>query len=451
MTRTFRARRFVALAGALSLGAGLLAACSSGSAGDDTSSPADTSTSASDTPAVEPADTLTLTSGYAAGDATGNFLDDAVAAFTAKTGIKVDVLPVAWDDLTDTVESNAAAGELTDLYTLNFADQAKQLVEDGALVDVSQYIKDWGIDQYLQDDATASWTENGKIGGFPYGAFYWPIWWNMDVLSKAGITAVPTTTDELIADAAKIRAAGLQPIGIDGADWGGSGFFWMMLQAYVPADEIQDLMANGGFADSADAVKGFDMIGKLRDAGVFVDNAEGFKNSEVQTEFFAGNLAAAHLGSWAYTQATDAGMDVSKIQLGGFPVPSDGVYDKPLALRGGGNGWMMSSAAAEDPARTAAVEEFIKFLYQPEQLQSWVGTYNQFSAATADAIGDVTPDNPLNLYSATELADTVDFAQLHDLYVKPGVDPTPEISWFLGTKGATGAELAARYDALYQD
>ena len=109
MTRTFRARRFVALAGALSLGAGLLAACSSGSAGDDTSSPADTSTSASDTPAVKPADTLTLTSGYAAGDATGNFLDDAVKAFTEKTGELSAVKDAVADSTAPAVLKSVAA------------------------------------------------------------------------------------------------------------------------------------------------------------------------------------------------------------------------------------------------------------------------------------------------------------------------------------------------------
>lgn len=437
------ALRGVATVGVLAL----LAACSGGG------EPADPDTTAGGGDgAIEPADTITLTSGYASnGGGQPQWLEETIASFEEETGITVEVEEVPWADIVHVIESAAVAGDTTDLYTQNFTSEFWPYFEEGVLADTKEYLDDWGISDLLEGDALNQWTTpDGVVGGIPYLSFYWPMWWNLDLLEQAGIDEPPATIDELIADSAKLRDAGIQPVSIDGNDWGGVGFTWLMSQLYTGHDVEADLMTNGGFADNADAVKGFDLIGQLRDAGVFIDNAAGYSNSESVTAFIEGKAAGGFFGSWAYDQVVDAGVDPTRIALTGFPLPEGSAYDKPIALRGGNNGYFMSQKAADDPAKVAAIELFVKHLFAPEVLQAWVGTYSQFSPATLEAIGGAKSDKVLNNYTSNELPEKVDFAALHDLYVKSGIFPIPEVAWFLGTPGATGMEMAEKYDALYQ-
>jgi multiple sugar transport system substrate-binding protein len=446
MTWTTRGLRGIALVAAL----GLLAACSGGGGEGE---PSSGGTSQGGDGGVEPASTITLTSGFASnGGGQPQWLEETIASFKEKTGITVEVEEVPWADIVHVIESAAVAGDTTDLYTQNFVSEFWPYYDEGVLADTGQFLKDWGISDLLEPDALDQWTTpDGVVGGIPYLSFYWPMWWNTDLLEQAGIDAPPVTTDELIEDAAKLRAAGIQPVAIDGNDWGGVGFTWLMSQLYTGHDVEADLMANGGFADNPDAVKGFDLVGQLRDAGVFIDNAAGYSNAETVTAFIEGKAAAGFFGSWAYDQVVDAGMDPAKIALTGFPLPEGSAYDKPVALRGGNNGFFMSQKAADDPAKVEAIKLFVQHLFSPEVLQAWVGTYSQFSPATQEAVGGAKSDKALNNYTSNELPNLVDFAALHDLYVKSGVFPIPEVAWFLGTPGATGQEMAEKYDALYQE
>ena len=50
-------------------------------------------------------------------------------------------------------------------------------------------------------------------------------WYNKALFTKAGITAPPTTWDELLADVGKLKDAGITPIALGGKDkW--PGMFW---------------------------------------------------------------------------------------------------------------------------------------------------------------------------------------------------------------------------------
>ena len=55
------------------------------------------------------------------------------------------------------------------------------------------------------------WQVDGKQYGVPYSFGIVGFWYSKDLFAKAGITAPPTTMDELNADIAKLKAAGITP------------------------------------------------------------------------------------------------------------------------------------------------------------------------------------------------------------------------------------------------
>ena len=55
---------------------------------------------------------------------------------------------------------------------------------------------------------------DGKKYGVPFDFGIVGFWYNKDLFSQAGITAPPTTWDELLADVGKLKAAGIAPIAL---------------------------------------------------------------------------------------------------------------------------------------------------------------------------------------------------------------------------------------------
>jgi len=64
----------------------------------------------------------------------------------------------------------------------------------------------------------SGWTVGGKVYGLPYTGGIEGIYYNKDLFTKAGISAPPTTLDELNADITALKAAKITPIALGGQD-----------------------------------------------------------------------------------------------------------------------------------------------------------------------------------------------------------------------------------------
>ena len=67
---------------------------------------------------------------------------------------------------------------------------------------------------------------DGKQYGIPYDLHVVGFWYRKDLFQQAGISAPPTTVDELNADVAKLKAAGITPISIGSKDRWPDAFWW---------------------------------------------------------------------------------------------------------------------------------------------------------------------------------------------------------------------------------
>ncbi|MCZ7536120.1 MAG: extracellular solute-binding protein [Acidimicrobiia bacterium] len=148
----------------------------------------------------------------------------------------------------------------------------------------------------------------------------------MEILGKSG-ASIPTTVEELIATAKKVRAAGFQPLATGGNDWTGFSLFTLITQTRITHDGWSSFTRRGRFSANPDFVEGVRLFTRLRDEGVFIDNAEGL-NFDTQNEaFFSGKAAMLHGGSWSFGDLPKE--MAGKVELGGFPLPEGSPLAKP--------------------------------------------------------------------------------------------------------------------------
>ena len=389
-------------------------------------------------------DEISVMTRYTAATPEGQAFQRQVDAFTAKTGIKVDVQE-GGESLDDSYETSLAAGKEPDVVSINLFDKTTGWLENGATVDVTKYVDEWGLKDKIEPEALAQWTNaDGQVQGFPYSGFSWPVWYNTELLTQAGITAPPATIDELIADAQTLRAAGIGPMAVGGSDWSGQKLFMQIVQQYMPPEQAQTLFAEGGYCDSPEAMQGIDLFIRLRDAGVFVDDVQGYTADLMNTDFYTGKVAIMPAGSWAFGNTPEA--ERSNIVLGGLPVPTGGQYSEPTAYRGyTGSGWWISPTGE---GKLDTVQQFITSFYDPAVVADFVGSGNLVPAAILD--DPSAAKNPLLKTAITDLPDTVDFAVMPDIYVPGTVNNTvTQATAAAYGPGTSSQDICAGMDQAY--
>ena len=387
---------------------------------------------------------ITILSSMTSGSATGDQMAKTVAAFEAASGIDVEVEEINNDDVDQVFEASALAGEEADIVILNLTPSSADWLPNGLVVDVSQYFDEWGFKDRLQPAAVDYWTNDNGMNGFPFLGFNWPIWYNMDLLKKAGVDKVPATFDELVAAAKALRAAGIQPFVLGGKDWTAQNFITWVGQQYIPPEKAGEVFSGGKWCD-ADVVKGLDLLGKMRDEGVFVDNVAGYTADQMTSTYFTGGAAMMPSGSWAYTNTPPEIAAVT--ELAGFPVPDGGHYTLPTAYNGFNTGFFITKRGAEN---ADAIKQFFQYLYTPDVLKTWVSDASQVLAVTGDSVAGAKSDAPLVVKGSQVTDSNTAYMLLPDSYLPDNTDWGPTIaSEFLGQTGTTGADLCQKLEAQY--
>lgn len=397
------------------LAAGCGGSTGSGSPGATGVTPQSSSGTASSACGSEKA-TLTVLHSLTGADTKAAPAKDAFAGF-AKLCPNITVEATGLPDIAAVqlqYETAKLAGNEPDIIFSNLFAKSTSWLKNGATIDVAPLIDQWGLKSLLDPVALGQWTtSDGQVQAFPYEGFTWPVWYNKSILKKAGIGDIPKTTDELIADAAKIRAAGLQPLVVGGKDWSGNKLFSLIIQTMLSDKDAIDLFTNGNWGDPKVRVA-IDLFTKLRDAGVFADNVEGLTVDNMDAEFRSGKAAIVHAGSWGYAALPAA--EASNVVLGGFPLPTGSVRDKPVAYADFTDiaFWISPNGAKKLDAARA----FIAYMYRPEVMGNFVEKAGVLMAVPSDKVEfDKSKLNTLYVQAATDLPGKATTVVLSDRYV----------------------------------
>ena len=166
---------------------------------------------------ADSAETLVYWSMWEATEPQGQAIQAAVDAYTAETGVKVDLQFKGRTGIREGLQPALDAGTKIDLFD----------------EDIDRVNSAWG--KYLMDLETLATANNyeetanagliaacreaggGTLKSIPYQPNVFGFFYNVDLFEQAGITTVPATWDELLDCCSKLKAAGITPMTMDDA------------------------------------------------------------------------------------------------------------------------------------------------------------------------------------------------------------------------------------------
>ncbi|MFE3517137.1 ABC transporter substrate-binding protein [Streptomyces sp. NPDC059166] len=358
-------------------------------------------------------------------------------------GLRVKNL-VNGDDLPQVYETSRLARKEPDVVMVNLYDKTLAWTDVGATVDVKGYLDDWGLRDRVLPQALKEWTDDkGRLRAFPYFATNWPVAFNTHLLDRAGVGSVPTTGDQLIGAARKLRAKGIAPVTVGGNDWTGQKLLAQIIQTFLTQDEARQVYTTGDFSGSRGAREGIDYFVSLRDAGVFADKAQGLTSDTMTTQYNTEQAAvqSAMSSALAKVPARTAG----HTEVGGWPLAPGASHGKPTILR---SYTLVAFWISPNGVRKLEqVEKFIRFMYRPETVSRFITESGRDMALVTDT---VSKDFPL-VADAQRLGDSVGQVLLPDLYVPPtATQPLITATSTAFTRGKSAAAVRSALESAYR-
>jgi len=191
---------------------------------------------------------------WAESDAPGanNWLKKQVALYEkAHPKVKISVVTQSTDTLTSAFTTAAQTKSGPDIATQWATLPTLSPAWAGATVPISDYVPASETKNWI---STAENLWQGKIWAMPQYLIGIPFVWNKQLFKKAGLNPnkAPKTWADFLADAKKLKAAGITPFGMGNKDGYGGAWFFSLIgkQNLNSINELKDAMI--GKADFAD-------------------------------------------------------------------------------------------------------------------------------------------------------------------------------------------------------
>jgi raffinose/stachyose/melibiose transport system substrate-binding protein len=238
-------------------------------------------------------------------------------------------------------------------------------VEAGVLEDLTPAMQ--GYKDNLAPAAVAAFTVDGKIYGVPHAQSQVGFMVNKELMAKGGVDPSKVKTwDDLLDAVKKLKAAGVTPIVVGGADKWPLHFYWTNLAVRLGGKagfEAALKGENGGFAGET-FLKSGELFKQLVDLQPFQTGFLGFKNPQAVGSFGDGKAAMIlAISSFYHTQKALAAdkKGISDDNIAWFDFPSaPGGKGEPTDTLGGINGWLVTKGAPKEAAA------FVKHFVSPE-------------------------------------------------------------------------------------
>ena len=287
----------------------------------------------------------------------------------ANDTVDLNIEIVSWNDIYSVVSTRIQSKQQPDILNISgFADY----VADDLLMKAEDYtspdVKSKIIPSFWESNAI-----DGTVWALPILASCRSLFCNMDLLSEAGITAPPTTWDEVLTACEAVKAKhgdSVVPWGLDiSTDEGQAAFSyysWNFGGGYLDA--------SGNWAlNSAENVKAVEYIKQLIDSGYCNSAPYTDTRYPLQDAFSAGTLAMM-IGPMNMVSA-DSTVNYQSVNIPGKGVGL-GVCDQLMVFK--------KDDVKDQDARTAAIRAFFDFFYNCERYSDYM-VYEGFLPATSDS------------------------------------------------------------------
>lgn len=296
MSMSRNMRKNVAVVSALTL-AGALAACSTGSGDSATSGSSDAS---GDRVTIEVWD-------YEGQGVSNDAMNAAVAAFeAANPGIKVNRTSFAFGDLSKSIVQGGVGGEVPDVAIIDTVDN-QNFASLGLLADITDATADMKDEFY--EGPWSSTQLDGKTYGLPMNSNNLALFYNKTMFEAAGITAAPTTWDELATTAKALATDGKAGLAISGVK-NEQGTFQVLPFVWQTGGDVENYDVAG--AEALTYLKG------LIDSGAVSSAVANYTQEDARTQFTTSQTAMMVNGPWEISNLADVDFewDVAPLPVG---------------------------------------------------------------------------------------------------------------------------------------
>lgn len=310
--------------------------------------------------------TLNFPSIWVGTDSKATVFGEMVAAFNEEYAGKAKVIIEEQTDYQayrDKVRTMITAGTAPDLFSMNGGTfKPEELAASGKLMDFAPYLvgTEWGS-RYTEGTLSDA-TDNGKIFSIPFESAVFGVYYNTELLEKAGYQEFPQTYDELLVMAEALKAQGIIAFPLMTGENAWTSMLWYShILLAVGGPEVY----KNGLDDPA-FVKAAEILKKMYD--YTSSDAVGAGAAVVNGHFLNFEAAVYTNGPWFLPRFAKEGINDlgQKVKFALPPAAADGA-----GTYGGMTGTVQAylcASAQSDPDKEAAVVEFFKFINQPEWL-----------------------------------------------------------------------------------
>lgn len=364
-------RKILAISAAMAVGAGALGACG----GDDSGSGSDDSS-------------MTFWHNSTTGEGKA-YWESTVADFeVANPGVTISIQAIQNEDMDGKLQTALNSGDAPDIFMARGGGKLADVVEAGQVKDITDAIDDT-TRAALGDAALNAFSVDGKIYGMPTAILPGGVYYSQDLFDQAGITAAPTTMDELDTAVSALKTAGISPVALGGKDaWPAAHWYYFFALRECSQQTIEDAAKSKSFDDPCWLAAGEDLQA-FADTEPFND---GFLTTTAQQGAgSSAGLIANHLAGMELMGAWNPGVIASLTpdekplaDLAWFPFPAvEGGDGDPGAMMGGVDGFSCSVDAPD------ACTDFLNFFMQKEYQEGYANAFHTLPASK-DAQGVVS-------------------------------------------------------------
>ncbi len=217
-------------------------------------------------------------------------------------------------------------------------------------------------------NAASIWAVDGHQYGLPFRMGIEGFWYNKKLFSDAGITAPPSTMDDLKADVAKLKAINVIPISVGAGDkWPAAHYWYNFALRACSIDTLKTASLKLQFDDpcfvkAGQSLQDFIAAQPFQPNFIATPSQQGAGSSAGLLA--TGKAAMELMGDWdlgVMRNLAGDGWAAMAPNIAWFPVPAvSGSPGDPKAALGGGDGFACSKKA---PAECV---EFLKYIVSPE-------------------------------------------------------------------------------------
>jgi raffinose/stachyose/melibiose transport system substrate-binding protein len=239
--------------------------------------------------------------------------------------------------------------------------RAGEIIKAGFAADLTPYYEKFGWHKSLNPASVTLATFNGKQYFVPTEIGASVVWYRKDLHDKLGLT-VPSTWDEMMANCAKIKAAGIAPFMLSNQKKWPAQFMWsaMMVNKYG-LDAYQGLIDNKIPWTDQRAVDITAMMGKLAKDGMFESNFNSIDFAPAQVPWAQGKAMYWYKGSFILGSFRGDQRQCCAMPVDWFPFPK--MSDKKPVMSIYDEDTVMIHAAGKNKDAAA---EFVNWMVSAE-------------------------------------------------------------------------------------